>query len=65
MLNRIWRKEIFSEGWRIGKVKLVYKKGDRKGARNYRPVILKNTGYKVYAEVLRAKMGKKLERRGN
>ena len=35
-----------------------------KVARNYRPVTLMDTGYKVDAEVLRVRMAKKFEREG-
>ena len=64
VLNKIWRGKGYPEGWRLGKVKPVYKKGDRKAARNYRPVTLMDTGYKLYAEILRARMAKKLESTG-
>ena len=48
----------------MGQVNPVYKKGDRKAARIYRPVTLMDTGYKLYAEIIRARMGKKLGRKG-
>ena len=48
----------------MGKVKPVFEEGDRKAARNYRPVTLMDTGYKLYTEILRARMAKKLGRGG-
>ena len=53
VLNKIW------------KGKGIYKIGNKRDTKNYRPVTLMDTGYKLYAEILRARMAKKLEREGN
>ena len=36
-------------------VKLIFKKGDRREASNYRGITLMDTGYTIFAEVLREK----------
>ena len=65
VLNRICRGENFPERWRTGVVKPVYKKESKKLARNYRLVTLMDTRYKLYAEILRARMAKDLGRGEN
>lgn len=39
----------------------MYKKGDKNNVENYRGISLMNADYKIYAEVLRAKLGKEVE----
>lgn len=48
--------EVLNEMWTTGKtpkwkkriIFLIYKKGDKKKARNYRGITLLDTGYKIY-----------------
>ena len=52
---------VLNKIWRVGLVKPVYKKGSKKLAKYYRPVTLMDTGYKLYAEILRRRIERQLE----
>lgn len=43
---------IRPEGWAEGMITLLYKKGDRTDIKNYRPISLLNTDYKIFTELL-------------
>jgi len=46
--------------WKLG-VTLIHKKGDIHDARNYRGITLMDTGYKIYAEIIRRQLEKEME----
>ena len=62
-LNKVWREGLFREEWKTGKVKSIYKKGRKEEVGNYRGITLMDTGYKIYAELLRNRLDEQLERR--
>ena len=39
-----------------GDVAMLYKKGDREDPRNYRPITLLNTDYKIFTRILAKRM---------
>lgn len=62
MINRIWKGiDKFPEEVKVEKVAPVYKKRNEHEASNYKEVILMNTGYKVYAEILRRRLEREME----
>ncbi|XP_025836680.1 uncharacterized protein LOC112906565 [Agrilus planipennis] len=62
ILNKIWNgDEDLPEEWKMGIIKPIFKKGDRHKPENYRGITLMNTGYKIYAEILRKRLEKELE----
>lgn len=62
IINKIWKGEQdFPEEWKTGIVTPIYKKGDEKRASNYRGITLMDSGYKIYAEVLRRRLESELE----
>ncbi|XP_025837669.1 uncharacterized protein LOC112906852 [Agrilus planipennis] len=59
ILNKIWNgDEDLPEEWKMGIIKPIFKKGDRHKPENYRGITLMNTGYKIYAEILRKRLEK-------
>lgn len=55
--NKIWKGGRIPKEWRKGVICPIFKKGDKKDAKNYRGVTLMDTAYKVYA------VSKKLRKR--
>ena len=51
------------ESWREGRVKPIYKKGEPDQVAKYREIMLMNTAYKIYTEILRRRLSKVLEER--
>lgn len=51
----------FPTEWRAGMITPLYKKGDKEESKNYSGITLMDTGYKIYAEIIREKMEKILE----
>ena len=64
VLNKAWQEGIFPKEWRTGRIKPIYKKGDKEKVENYRGITLMDSGYKLYAEILRERLEKELEERG-
>lgn len=52
------------EGWKEGWIFLIYKKGDRKKAENYRGITLMDTSYKIMAMIVEEKLRKETEKLG-
>lgn len=61
IINKCWPGCGFPESWRNGAVVPVYKKGDKELPENYRGITLMDSGYKIYAELLKNKLDKSLE----
>ena len=52
-LDKVWKEGIFPEDWKTRKIKPIYKRGKKEEVSNYRGITLMDTGYKIYAEILR------------
>jgi len=63
LLNKIWKEGGIPEEWTKGIISPIYKKGDRKEAKNYRGITLMDMAYKIYASILNRKMKKVAEER--
>lgn len=63
IINGIWRGDKVPEEWKIGTVKPIFKKGKRNEVENYRGITLMDTGYKIYAEVLRKRLEDEIKRK--
>ena len=50
--------------WRTGDIVPIYKKGDKEDVKNYRGITLMDTGYKIYAEIIRRRMETQIEEEG-
>lgn len=61
VLNKMWILRKTPEEWKEGIIFPIYKKGDKKKAENYRGITLKDTGYKIYTEIIRKRLRKQLE----
>lgn len=61
VLNDIGNGGEVPEEWKTGIVRPIYKKGKRNEAGNYRGITLMDTGYKIYAEILRKRLEKEIE----
>ena len=48
------------EGWKVGQVISIDKKGEKNKAENYRGITLMHTDYKIYAEVLEERLVKEV-----
>jgi len=62
ILNKIWNGEQkLPEEWKTGVVTPIHKKGDIHDAKNYRGITLMDTGYKIYAEIIRRNLEKEMK----
>ncbi|POM79948.1 Reverse transcriptase, partial [Phytophthora palmivora] len=50
-----WRHRRVPQSWKVGVVRLLYKKGDRLDPANWRPICLQQTIYKLYTGILSRK----------
>jgi len=62
IINKIWNGEQqLPEEWKIGIVTPIHKKGEMHDARNYRGITLMDTGYKIYAEIIKERLEKEMK----
>lgn len=59
--NRVWREEGWPEGWRVGLIVPILKKGEGNKVADFRGVTLMNTISKIYAAILEKRLGKEIE----
>jgi len=57
LINECQRTGKLPEHFLEGDISMLYKKGDRCEPRNYRPITLLNSDYRVFTKVLAARMG--------
>ena len=57
-----WQGQEIPQEWRIANVACIFKKGDSNNLRNYHPISLLNTGYKLFASVLKRRLADALDR---
>jgi hypothetical protein len=55
-LNVVWQGETPPESWQKSLVIPLHKKGDIKKCENYRGISLFNSGYKIYANIIKNKL---------
>lgn len=55
LIKIIWREEAIPAKWNKGVISPIYKKGEKNKMKNYRGVILMDTAYKIYANILNIK----------
>ena len=58
VFSYMMREGIISESMREGVVVLIYKKGDKKDIRNWRPISLLNSDYKFFAKMVARRLSK-------
>jgi len=63
LLKQIWEDGEIPEDWRKGIVVPIHKKGDPGLPSNYRGISLLCTAYKIYAELIRRRLEREVERR--
>lgn len=64
LLKQIWKEGTIPTEWRMSIVVPLYKRGDKEKTENYRGISLLCSAYKVYAEILRNRLGEAIELRG-
>ena len=62
LLNEWWESESIPDEVTLARVVLIFKKGDTKDLKNYRPISLLNTLYEIFAAVLQARLSIKLDK---
>ena len=60
ILNEIWKGGEIPDEWKTGTIRPIHKKGDKKEVGNYRGIMLMDTSYKIYAEIVRKRLEKEL-----
>ena len=61
IICNIWNTETLPAQWNEGIICPIYKTGDRLNCNNYRPIMLLNTTYKIYAIVLNKRLSEIIE----
>ena len=56
--NEIENNDLHNDNFVLGTMTLLYKKKDRQQIKNYRPITLTNTDYKIYTKTIADKLGK-------
>ena len=56
LINETQRKGELPKSFLEGDISMLYKKGDREDPRNYRPITLLNTDYKIFTRILSKRM---------
>ena len=56
MMNESRKTKKLPKHFKEGDISMLYKKGDRDDPRNYRPITLLNTDYKIYTRILAKRM---------
>ncbi|XP_039309072.1 uncharacterized protein LOC120358560 [Solenopsis invicta] len=63
LIQQVWKEGEMPEDWRMSIIVPLYKSGDQEKMENYRDISLLCTAYKVYAEIIRNRLEKEVERR--
>ncbi|XP_039309944.1 golgin subfamily A member 6-like protein 1 [Solenopsis invicta] len=63
LIQQVWKEGEMPEEWRRSIIVPLYKKGDQEKMESYRGILLLCTAYKVYAEIIRNRLEKAVERR--
>ena len=58
IISHCWEKQTFSKTWKYAFTILVYKKGDKKVASNFRPITMQPVFAKVYSSLMRNRIYK-------
>jgi len=61
LICNIWNSETLPAQWNEGIICPIYKKGDRLNCNNYRPIMLLNIAYKIYAILLNNRLSEIIE----
>ncbi|OWY99780.1 reverse transcriptase, partial [Phytophthora megakarya] len=59
--KRCWEAKKVPLSWKLGVVRLLYKKGERTDPANWRPICLQQAVYKLYSGVLARRLGRWLD----
>ena len=57
-MTTAWREERIPPEWSVGKLVSIHKKEDRLDCENYRGICLLSIGYKLFAKILCARLGR-------
>jgi hypothetical protein len=61
LILNIWITESLPAQWNEGIICPIYKRGDRLNCNSYRPIMLLNTVYKIYAILLKKRLSEIIE----
>lgn len=62
LLKQVWREGVTPKDWKTSVIVPIFKKGDQEKEENYRGISLLSTAYKVYAEILRNRLEREVDR---
>jgi sorting nexin-29 len=52
LICKIWRDEKMPDGWKVGSIVSLFKKGNKMKCENYRGIMLLNVAYKVLSGII-------------
>jgi hypothetical protein len=61
LIHNIWKTETLPTQWNKGIICLIYKRADRLNCNSYRPIMLLNVAYKLYAILLNKRLSEIIE----
>src|SRR5690606_10282580 len=61
LLNFIWRREVAPRQWKATTIIPIFKAGDRKNRKNYRPISLIAVMAKIFTSILNTRISRHLE----
>lgn len=62
IIKQVWREGELPLDWKTGIIVPIFKKGNQEVEENYRDIALLCTAYKIYAEIVRNRLEKKVNR---
>lgn len=62
IIMKVWKEGNLPKNWKMSVIVPLHKEGDKEKTDNYREISLLCTAYKIYAEIMRGRLEKEVER---